>query len=346
MKIYVYPADKHGCGHYRLIWPAEAMRAQGHDVVVMDPDSRELAAHITGGKVEYVRYPSDADVMVFQRTTHEHLAKAIEWMVSQGKKIIVDVDDDLETIHPRNPAWTSLHPRYGGMHSWHHLRKACQVATLVTCSTDTLVHRYASHGRGVVIPNCVPRSYLDVEHVDSDVIGWAASLHSHPDDADVARTSVSRLVTEGASFWIAGNPTGMGKAFLLPRDPEGAGIIDLPDWPTQVTRLGIGIAPLAPTRFNESKSWLKPLEYSALGVPWVASPGKEYLRFHALTKDAPAGLIARKPKDWYRHLTRLRNDPVLRKELGENGRRIAERLTIEGNVDRWVDAWTVGRGSA
>lgn len=35
VKVYVFPADTHGCGCYRLKWPAQALVAQGHDVVIV-----------------------------------------------------------------------------------------------------------------------------------------------------------------------------------------------------------------------------------------------------------------------------------------------------------------------
>ena len=34
MRVVVHPADQGGCGHYRLIFPAEALAAEGHDVRV------------------------------------------------------------------------------------------------------------------------------------------------------------------------------------------------------------------------------------------------------------------------------------------------------------------------
>ncbi len=37
-------------------------------------------------------------------------------------------------------------------------------------------------------------------------------------------------------------------------------------------RCTVGIAPLVDRPFNRSKSWIKGLEYSAFGLPFVASP--------------------------------------------------------------------------
>ncbi len=91
----------------------------------------------------------------------------------------------------------------------------------------------------------------------------------------------------------------------------------------------------ADTKFNASKSWLKALELSAVGVPWVGSPRAEYTRLHAYG----AGILASKPKDWYRALNQLRSSEVLRKELSDAGREAAAQLKIRDHAWRWVEAW-------
>lgn len=43
MRVIVHPADRGGCGHYRLIWPAEVLAAQGFDVTIVDDYEYPLA---------------------------------------------------------------------------------------------------------------------------------------------------------------------------------------------------------------------------------------------------------------------------------------------------------------
>jgi glycosyltransferase involved in cell wall biosynthesis len=119
-------------------------------------------------------------------------------------------------------------------------------------------------------------------------------------------------------------------------EPEATGPRELlTEWPEAVATLGIGIAPLTDTKFNSAKSWLKPLEYSALGVPWVASPRTEYARLHALG----AGLLANKPRNWATQLRALINSAALRDDLSQRGREIAAQLTIEKNAWQYAEAW-------
>jgi glycosyltransferase involved in cell wall biosynthesis len=186
-----------------------------------------------------------------------------------------------------------------------------------------------------VLPNYLADHYYGIEHVDSPDLGWAGVMWSHPNDPQVVGPAVARLVREGATFSIVGNPVDSGRAFALEDDPAGTGLVDLMDWPREVAKIGIGLTPLADTAFNVAKSWLKPLEKAAVGVPWVGSPRPEYVRLHRLG----CGLLAARPKDWYRQLKRLRDEPALRLELSEAGRGVADELRLRDHAEKWVEAW-------
>lgn len=344
MRVVVYPADSHGCGHHRMIWPAEQLADAGHDVHVVRQEDRSVEFTVSGDRVVDARI-EDADVVVFQRVTHKYLTQAVSVLQSKGIAVVIDIDDDLTSIHPNNPAWDRLHPRHYGrmrkdgtrhMHSWKHLTEACKHATLVTATTQALITKYARHGRGVVLPNYLASHYFDVEHTDSTSIVWPASLHSHPDDPTVVGTAIARLVGEGVSFASYGDAENTASVFkILDQLYEKRSGVSLVDWPAEIARHGIGIAPLTDTTFNHSKSWLKPLEMSAVGVPWVASPTPEYNKLHRLG----VGLIADKPRHWYRELNQLVNDERLRKELSDAGRDVANQFRLEDHAWRWAEAW-------
>lgn len=333
MKVHVYPSDAYGCGSFRMRWPGEACAAAGHDVQVVAPHNRRLKAVVKEDKVVDV-LDVDADVVVLQRVTHAYMAQAVGIMRAKGITVVVDVDDDLSSIHPSNPAW-AVHRPGAGLHSWHNLALACRNASLVTVSTPALLDVYARHGRGHVLPNYLPDMYYGLPRTDSDVVGWPGSFHSHPNDPENVGGAIARLVDEGAQFVMRGDSKGAGRAFGLAADPVG-GAVPIEEWPRAVASLGVGIAPLADTKFNAAKSWLKPLEMSACGVPWVASPRAEYRRLHELG----AGVLADRPRVWYRELKRLRESAALRAELSEAGRAVAEQLRLRDHSWRWMDAWT------
>lgn len=331
MKVVVYPSDSFGCGSFRMIWPGQHLAAAGHDVEVVGPRDRRVRVVMEGQTVRDVLV--DADIVVLQRVTHATMAQAVGVMRAKGITVVVDVDDDLSSIHPSNPAW-AVHRPGAGLHSWHNLALACRNASLVTASTPALLDVYARHGRGAVLPNYLPDMYYGLPRTDSDTVGWPGSYHSHPNDPEVVGGAVARLVDEGAEFVMRGDSTDAGRAFGLAADPVG-GPVPIDEWPASVASLGVGIAPLADTKFNTSKSWLKPLEMSACGVPWVASPRAEYRRLHEMG----AGILADRPRTWYRELKRLRESAAMRQDMSEAGRLVAERLRLRDNSWRWMEAW-------
>jgi hypothetical protein len=356
VRVRVYPADTYGCGYFRLIWACQLLQAQGAEIELVDPGERQLELRVDKEKDARGRvtneWTSDVvldddppDVMVFQRVSHRFLAGAIPVLNSKGIATVIDIDDDLASVHPSNPAYAALHPKneyrrtqsgQPSRHSWHHLQAACRDATLVTCSTPALAQRYGSHGRARVLWNYLPDHYYGLEHEDSDLLGWPAAIASHPDDPSATGGAVARLITEGRRFHCVGDPAGVASAFGAPT-AEITGIegVNVYDWPGEVNKIGVGIAPLADTRFNTAKSWLKPLEMSALGIPWVASPRAEYERLHRMG----AGITTDRSRIWYRELDRLLSSEELRAEVSGRGREVADRLRLAGHVDEWWSAW-------
>jgi len=74
------------------------------------------------------------------------------------------------------------------------------------------------------------------------------------------------------------------------------------------------LVPLKDDKFNSMKSELKLVEAGFFHKPVIVSDVWPY-RYIANENNA---LLVKKPKDWYRHMRTLINEPELRKELGEN----------------------------
>jgi len=368
MRVEAHAADLGGCGHYRLIWAAEALMAGGYDLDLVLPDtgkanidcivSLEATAAAGAPVLGGLRHPPSCDVLVLQRPMTAHLVDVIRFHRAAGVAVVVEVDDHFEAIDPANVAWPTVQPRLNPHRNFHHLREACRIADLVVVSTPALAAHYGRHGRVVVIENHIPRAYLHAlpDQHDDLRLGWSGSVDTHPRDLQVTRGAVARVLRRhDLTFHLIGagrvhftDPdTGLDVETTDPRIVKNLSFYDgqrfahtngwlpLGAYSRAMAELDIGIVPLALSAFNEAKSWLKGLEWAALGVPFVASPTGQYRDLVA----QGAGRIAGRPRDWERELDLLITNDDYRGELAQAGRRVAGRWIIEDHADRWWNAW-------
>jgi hypothetical protein len=344
VKVVVFPADAWACGHYRVIWPANVLQGMGWDIHIVPPDKK------TGFQVRTEELPDgstrllevqapECDLVVLQRPGHHLQPQLIPALRKAGIAVLVDMDDDMSTLAKTHIAYDTYSTRSGSDFSWRNALESCKVATFVTTSTSELQRIYASHGRGMVLDNYVPEVYLDMDEPKPEPgFGWAGTTASHPDDLQVCGTAVAKLQGEGHKFSVVGDGKQVTSLLRLKSEPHVTGGVGLADWARTIqATLQVGMVPLAPTRFNTSKSRLKGIEYMAGGIPWVASPRQEYRR---LTRESGCGLLADTPKDWYRQLKLLLTDDVLRKEQTEKGLEFMKDQTYQAQAWRWAEAWT------
>jgi glycosyltransferase involved in cell wall biosynthesis len=345
-RVLVYPADEGGCGMTRLIWPTVALTRQGADVTMVlpgDPGGWHLQGQFwtddTGTPELLDVQTPDADVVVLQRPLKDLFVHAIPMLQARGIKVVVEIDDDFDAISRRNVSWENVQPHLHPTRNKAHLRRACELADLVTVTTPALAARYGKHGRVRIIPNYVPERYLHIRPPEHEgvVVGWSGSIETHPDDLQVCGGGVAQAVSStGATFAVIGTGTGVRQALSLREPPLACGWRPIDQYPNAVAQLDVGIVPLELTPFNEAKSWLKGLEMAALGVPFVASPTGPYRSLAALGP----GLLADSPKAWKGTVGELIRNAEFRANVAGQGRWTAAGLTIEGHCGEWWDAWT------
>lgn len=313
LHVLYYAADLGGCGYYRAFTPAEVLR-----------DSSRVAAYatpiLTGELAHW------AHIIVFQRTAGEGSIKAAEELRGHAT-FVFDLDDDLFSI----PYWN---PAAAGMKTSAYqarLLAILRMSSHITTTNDALGRKLASKHPVpyTVIPNCVIASRFTPRANTTKTlrIGWAGSS-THYRDLAHALPAIARLQRERdltfddrVVFVVMGwkGDTDAGNIF----DQAGVCVEYHPfvqphKYPDALAalRLDIALAPLEPCTFNESKSPIKWEEYSALGVPTVASPVGPYRAIiHGET-----GLLAAHAQDYYRKLLRLADDSVLRRTIGAQAR--------------------------
>jgi len=340
--IHVHPADGGGCGHYRMIWPAEALIAEGYDITYMKPGTSDanLMTTATQGRdgIEHivdVEHPG-CDIIVLQRPLHYQLLECIPLLQAKGVQVVVELDDDFENIHPRNIAWSMSHPNMSPERNWRFLKQACSLADRMVVSTPAL-QRYKLGA--VVVPNFVPRWYTELpvdNRPDTPTVGWSGSTETHPQDLQEVGNSVARLMRDGWDLKIVGTGKGVARAFGIREDTDmhnGLGWVDLDTYPVEMQRMSVGMVPLQSSPFNQAKSWLKGLEWASLGVPFVASPTQQYIK---LSDKYGIGTISLKAKHWYSHVNNMNYWAE-----GQKAREsvIRNKLIIEERAEMWYNAW-------
>lgn len=350
-RIVAYPVDLGGCGHHRVIWPARALQAQGADIDLVMPHE-PADRQIRGGWWDIDGEPQlvglldesvpDCDVIVMQRPVYHARVKSIPELQARGIRVVVEIDDDFDTIHPRNVAWRTLQPHLNKLANRQWLARACEIADHVVVSTPALARRYGAHGRVTVVRNCVPARYLEAkraEEHDGVWVGWSGSVETHPADLQEMGGGFARaLRATGAEFAVVGTGHGVKRIVGTSQQPLARGWVPIADYPAQLANFDVGVVPLQPGPFNEAKSYLTGLAMAACGVPFVASPTSEYELL--VGSGNRVGALAYTPRDFERILKDLIRLPAFRADHAFMGREAARAHTIQGNADRWWDAWT------
>lgn len=335
--VLVYPSDGTGCAMYRMTWPGMAAMAAGKQVTII-PKSPQITVD-QNGNVHGINTGS-ATHIVFQRPGSYQFSQVIPILQEKGVKVIIDIDDSMSNIHPRNPVFKTYDPRVNHKTNWMHIAKACELADLVTVTTEALAEEYGGHGRIKVIPNHVPKSYLDIPRPTNEVpiITWAGWTATHVDDLRTTNGMINQVLTEtGAKFAAFGDDKIFLDLGIRNRPPnEYWGFTNISEYPKKLSKADIGIAPLQKGPFNKAKSWLKGLEYASLGIVPVVTPIGNYVDLIDLGMAIPA----ENSKEWYNKTRELVLDNDMRNELSEKVRKIASDWTIEGNTDKWWDAWS------
>jgi glycosyltransferase involved in cell wall biosynthesis len=341
-RVVVLPSDETGCGHYRMAWPADVVQQVRPDwsVEVYRPNDVMFGTGADGSlwQVRGIPEPDKIDLLVVQRVATRAQYEFVVW-ASKHAAIVMDADDALWTIDPDNVAhegWNS-----DRVH-WRWLDSASRHADMVTVTTDALAQRYGAHGRVEVLPNCVPgsleESLVSVRDTldQTPTLGWAGVTVTHPHDLKVVGTAVRDVVTDtGALVRAVGDGPGVSREWGVPAEHVAPQTLGLPYY-TALTTLDVGLVPLADTKFNKAKSYLKALEYAAAGVVPVVSNTPAH---RALRKSLHL-LVATSPRQWHDELEWLVEHPDARQEMADqNMRQVFNRHTYEMHAECWATAW-------
>jgi len=173
---------------------------------------------------------------------------------------------------------------------------------------------------------------------DKVVIGWQGNARVHHENLAMLIEPLKKIAKEhdNVKFKIASS---LGDPFVKEMFSQPEDVIEVDygserwlsmrEFANLVYDFDIMVAPLRKTLWYEGKSALRVGIGMAMGIPVVASPVGEqkYVIKHGVN-----GFLADSEEEWYRYLKLLIEDDELRRKLGKEGRRTAERvLSLEVN---------------
>jgi glycosyltransferase involved in cell wall biosynthesis len=258
-------------------------------------------------------------------------------------RTVYENDDDIFNITHENGA------AYGSYQEGSELREAvkryCDTASLITVSTPHLgdMHRDLSPGVPVeVLPNYINEWVLDLPHDDRQGrlrVGWMGGA-SHVRDIEEATNPVRRFMKRHPNWDMIVSGADYRRSFRIDKHRlfyvPWLHVTSDPRLFYRMIDYDIGICPLLNTTFARSKSPVKALEYSARGIPVIASDVEPYRRF---IHDGVDGFIVKTEHEWLNRLELLANDEDLRLKMGAAAKENARKYLIEDHWHEWVNAY-------
>jgi O-antigen biosynthesis protein len=308
MKINFYPMDIYGCGFYRMLQPAKALKE------ICNTD-----VYVSFLINEKDQTAPEFDIAVLQRPSLEGVLPAVFNMLNKGVKILFDVDDWIFEI----PEWSPAAEHYNHEVVRQNFKVMFEFAHGIITTNYYLAKKLLMFNKNIIqFPN-----YLDFDiwdgflknklnnkkNPDEIIIGWHGS-ETHEKDILLQADSIIRILKEfeNVKFKCVGWDIRKIEVFESVKHKI---IYQRGTYPTKFGNLlrdfDIGIAPLLDCEFNRCKSPIKYLEYSALKIPCVASPVRPYS--DEIGTDYTRGVLS---DEFYFDLKHLVQSKNLRKAIG------------------------------
>lgn len=328
------PPEPNGCAYYRLALPSRQLAKLGWDTALgmprVHPERGIGVAHDDGAFFGF-------QINVFKLLMHESVPNLFQVMQKRGEKVVVDIDDFHFGIDSDNVAARQTDPNKNAENNRMFYEMGIRQADLVTVSTDFLANFYEARCRKVRLV----RNALDVERYtmvgqpERPVFGWVGGTLWRSQDIELLREWLPDFVEDKKiAVHHSGHIPGDTRHFAVRAGLRRVSTIPMSlvsQYPSLLRHFHVGLVPLRLNDFNQSKSYLKGLEYAAAGIPFIASPSEEYKILYS----RGVGRLAATPDEWRDHATELMDQDVRAAEA-ERNRGIVER---EFNIDEMGLVW-------
>ena len=321
---------EHACPTIRIICPIEQAGLQ----LIKGSDWEEGTMHVFPERV------SKTNAILIQRDFPRNVAEYEEVMNrarSEGKYVVYELDDLLPEIPKQHPDYYHYQSCRTG------IIRAILEADAVVGSTRGICDYMRQFNPNVwELPNYLDDRFWDLNTTtktenDPLIIGYMGG-HTHSYDLEIVAPLLIRILDKyknqiKVKFWGLGLPDPLWNWPNVEWD--NINLINYRKFAIyfQKQKCDIFLAPLQDNPFNQSKSHLKFLEYSALAVPGVYSRIAPYegVVFHGKN-----GFLASRPEEWEDYVYQLIENPPLRSKIGSEAQSyVRTHWMLSHHIERW-----------
>ena len=303
----------------------------------------------------------DADIIVVQRhmlPSQEAAQKLVDFCKKQDIKLIYEIDDDLYNIFKKR----DIHGSYpkallAGV------TIATEYADRVITSSPFLQQQIQTMNPNVVcIPNALDETvWLEArgnsfvqpvpQQPDDKIRILYMGTKTHTDDLKIIQKAYQQLKAEYGEKIIleivGGVPDGtkiFGDVVEVTsvgdfRDDSQDDYTRFVHWFRQTNHWQIGVIPLQVNEFNNKKTYIKFLDYTALGIPCICTdiaPYREVVRH-----EQNGLLVSNDTQSWYQAIKRLVDDVELRHRLAKQAfADLTHRYILKHAAQQFFQAYT------
>ncbi len=289
----------------------------------------------------------EADIVVIQRdfpVNKTDYSVVIDEAHSLGKPVVFEMDDlliDLSKDHPDLLRYkTARFPI---------LQAILQADAVTSASPQLRDYLVQFNQNSWLLPNYLndklwklrPNRDNEEQEIQPTVIGYMGG-YSHIPDLEMVEPVLLELLEKYQDrivlkFW------GIEPCEGLKKDPrvswEELRLVNYSEFVDYFLKQNcdIFIAPLENNDFNTSKSSLKFLEYSALGIPGVYSRIAPY---EQVVIHGENGFLAENISEWDEYISKLIDQPSLRREMGKNAQEFVKHdWMLSDHKEEWSDLY-------
>lgn len=346
-----------GCEWYRIRQPGHRIIERGWPAGLSNEQPAE--------ELEFALQKSDIVVS-------QHVSEAfLEYLKNRGpnQKVIFDHDDNVFKVSPYNPAYQVSgpneveveYPDGQKLRLWENgkagfdmvrnrkrlflVSEILKNVDLVTTPSSVLSGVFKSYGakKVKVIKNFVDGRVWKPVRLEKDGlirIGYQGGWSHYEDWHEIGEALVDVMARHRNTILVIMGQTYPGTLKDLPEgrvQTESWAPFEVYPWKFKTLNIDIGIAPLANNEFNICKSEIKWEEYSALGIPTVASNVPPYSLSIAHGK---TGMLASGKDEWSEYLSALIESEERRRALGDAARaHVLADYELDGQIVQYENAF-------